>query len=52
MSEVVALDTAAMLELVKQLDPAARAELDAILLSGDAPVWVPQDGPQRQAFET
>ena len=52
MSEVVALDTATMLELVKQLDPAARAELDAILLSGDAPVWVPQDGPQRHAYES
>ena len=52
MLDAVALDSAVMLELVKQLDPAARAELDALLLSGDAPIWVPQDGPQRQAYES
>lgn len=52
MREAIALDTASMLELVKSLDPAARAELDAILMAGDAPLWVPQDGPQRIAYES
>lgn len=41
-----------MLAAVRALDPDARRELDAILLAGDAPAWVPQDGPQRAAYES
>lgn len=52
MPNATEFDTAAMLELIRQLNPEARAELDAILLAGDAPLWVPQDGPQRMAYES
>ena len=52
MSAEVAISTADMLALIQDLDADARAELDAILLAGDAPIWVPQDGPQRAAFES
>lgn len=41
-----------MLAAVRALDPDARRELDAILLAGDAPAWVPQDGPQRAAYDS
>lgn len=47
-----ALTTASMLEIVQGMTPEARAELDRILLAGDAPIWVPQDGPQRSAYES
>ncbi|RYF55879.1 MAG: terminase, partial [Comamonadaceae bacterium] len=50
MSQSFAVTTADMLELVQHMDPAARAELDAILMAGDAPIWVPQDGPQLAAY--
>lgn len=52
MGEAIALTTAQALDLIKALDPAARAELDEILLAGDAPIWIPQDGPQRAAYES
>lgn len=52
MSAAPGLSTAELLALVKQLDPDARTELDALLLAGDAPIWVPQDGPQRAAYES
>lgn len=44
--------TAEMLEIVQALPAEVRAELDQVLLAGDAPIWVPQDGPQRSAFES
>lgn len=47
-----ALTTADLLGLVQLLDQNARKELDAILMAGDAPAWVPQDGPQRAAYES
>lgn len=46
------MNAAAILEHVKTLTQEERAELDELLLSGDAPVWVPQDGPQRMAYES
>ena len=46
------LTTAEVMELLKGLEPSVRADLDAILLAGDAPVWVPQPGPQTVAFES
>lgn len=51
MSEVT-LSTADMLDLVAKLDPEAKAELDKLLLAGDSPSWVPQDGPQLKAYES
>lgn len=47
-----AVTTADMLELIKTLPPEVRAELDQLLLAGGAPIWVPQDGPQRSAYES
>lgn len=47
-----ALTTADILDLLKGLDADTRAELDSLLLSGDAPIWVPQPGPQTVAFES
>ncbi len=52
MTAEIVLTTAQALELIKALDPAARAELDQILLAGDAPAWIPQEGPQRAAYES
>lgn len=45
------IDTASMLALVQTISPDARKELDRILLAGASP-WVPQEGPQRQAYES
>ena len=50
--DIPEISTALMLAAVRALDPDARRELDAILLAGDAPAWVPQDGPQRAAYES
>ena len=47
-----AVSTADLMNLLKGLDEATRAELDAILLAGDAPIWVPQPGPQTAAYES
>ena len=52
MRDMIEIDTASMLEIIQRLDPEARVELDALLLSGDAPLWVPQDGPQLNAYES
>ncbi|MEG0939712.1 MAG: terminase [Comamonas sp.] len=35
---------------MQSLDPEARRQLDELLLSGDAPLWVPQPGPQSVAY--
>ena len=51
MADVVALDTATMFELVKQLDPAARRARRNPVVWRRADM-VPQDGPQRQAYES
>jgi hypothetical protein len=48
----ISLSTADMLALVAKLDPAAKAEIDKILLAGDAPIWVPQEGPQLAAYNS
>ena len=47
-----AVSTADLMDLIKGLDEATRAELDAILLAGDAPIWMPQPGPQTLAYES
>lgn len=52
MSQAEAITTAQLLAVIQHLDPDARAELDQLLLAGDAPIWVPQDGPQRAAYES
>ncbi|MFK8398160.1 terminase family protein [Pseudomonas sp. BGr12] len=46
------LSTAQLLGVIKALDPSARAELDQLLMAGDAPIWVPQEGPQQAAYES
>lgn len=48
--EMLKLSTADMLEAMAALDPDAKRELDAILMAGNAPIWVPQDGPQLMAY--
>lgn len=52
LQDIPEISTALMLAAVRALDPDARRELDAILLAGDAPAWVPQDGPQRAAYDS
>lgn len=42
--------TAEMLKAIKALPPEAKRELDKVLLAGNAPIWVPQDGPQLSAY--
>lgn len=49
-AETAAATTADMLELIQHMAPEARAELDNILMAGDAPIWVPHDGPQLAAY--
>jgi len=44
--------TADLINLIKGMDADARRQLDEVLLSGDAPIWVPQEGPQRAAYES
>lgn len=44
--------TADLINLIKCMDADARRQLDEVLLSGDAPIWVPQEGPQRAAYES
>ena len=46
------LTTAEVMAMVKAMSPEERAELDALLLAGDPPLWVPQEGPQRMAYES
>ena len=47
-----AVSTADLVVLLQGLDEDTRRELDAILLVGDAPIWVPQPGPQTAAYES
>ena len=42
--------TAQMMAAIRAMDPDAKKELDAFLLAGNAPIWVPQDGPQLMAY--
>ena len=44
------LSTADMLAVIQAMDPDAKNELDSFLLAGNAPIWVPQDGPQLMAY--
>lgn len=50
MSILGELSTADLIKVVQSLDPEARRQLDELLLSGDAPLWVPQPGPQTVAY--
>lgn len=52
MAEAQKVTTAQLLAVIKALNPDARAELDQLLLAGEAPVWVPQEGPQQAAYES
>ena len=52
MTEAPALTTANMLQLLSSMDAGAKAQLDQVLLSGGAPIWIPQDGPQLKAFHS
>ncbi len=49
---MAAITTEGALKIIKGMDSASRAELDALLMSGGAPIWIPQDGPQRSAYES
>ncbi len=40
------------LEHVKALPADKKAELDKLLTGNGAPIWVPQDGPQRSAYDS
>lgn len=44
------LSTADMLAVIQSMDPDAKKEIDSFLLAGNAPIWVPQDGPQLMAY--
>lgn len=44
------LTAADAIALLKGLSAAELAEIDKLLLAGDAPVWLPQQGPQEAAF--
>lgn len=46
------LSTADLIKVIQHLDSDQRQQLDALLLSGEAPIWVPQPGPQTVAFES
>ena len=46
------LSSADMMALVGHMDPAAKAELDLMLMAGDPLLWVPQDGPQYDAYHS
>lgn len=50
MSVLAELSPADLIKVVQSLDPEARRQLDELLLSGDAPLWVPQPGPQTVAY--
>lgn len=52
MNQPFKVDTATILAIIQKMDSKARAELDEILLSADPSIWVPQEGPQRAAFES
>ena len=45
------IDTATALAVIQALDADAKAALDKILLE-NAPVWVPQEGPQQAAYDS
>ena len=49
---MITIDAADLLPAIQALTPEQRREMDAILMAGDAPKWVPQPGPQQQAFES
>lgn len=44
------LSTAEAIALLKGLSAQEIAEIDRLLLSGDAPMWIPQEGPQESAY--
>lgn len=50
-SPAIALSTAAALQAIKAMTPEQKRALDKLLLA-DGRIWVPQDGPQRAAFES
>ncbi|MDD0837900.1 terminase family protein [Curvibacter sp. HBC61] len=44
--------TGDLLAEIQQMTAEEKAELDALLMAGDAPIWLPQPGPQSAAYET
>lgn len=46
------LDTESAVELFAAMNPEAKREIDALILAGGAPLWVPQPGPQFDAFHS
>ncbi|MDH0364655.1 terminase [Comamonas aquatica] len=45
------LDINKVIQALKGMTPEAKKALDAVLLA-DAPIWVPQEGPQRAAYDS
>lgn len=45
-----AISTSEMMAAIQAMDAEAKKALDAFLLAGNAPIWVPQDGPQLMAY--
>ena len=41
-----------LMESIKAMTPAQKAELDAELMSGEVSLWVPQPGPQTSAYDS
>lgn len=41
-----------IMEKIKAMTAEEKAEMDRVLMQGDAPVWVPQPGPQSSAYES
>jgi hypothetical protein len=50
MNSPARVSVADTLAFIQRMDSRARAELDEILLAGDSPIWVPQQGPQEAAY--
>lgn len=44
------LTTAELMKVLADMTPGEKAKLDALLMAGNAPIWVPQAGPQTSAF--
>lgn len=45
------LNVSTVLEAIKGMSAEQKRALDAVLLA-DAPIWIPQEGPQRAAYES
>lgn len=49
---VAALSTDVLLSRIKEMTAEEKAALDELILTEDAPLWLPQPGPQTAAYET